>query len=76
MVYLSLPWCDHELCNLVVQVDVTLHLLRYSSGFINVISADTLSHGVKVTVCAPCVSLRLKFTEILIMSYNLSWMSR
>ena len=34
-----------------------------------------MSHGVKVTVCAPCVALRLKITEILIMSYNLSWMS-
>jgi hypothetical protein len=56
-------------------VDVTLHLLCYSSGFILVISEDTLSHDVKVTVCALCVSLRLTFTVILIMSYDLSWMS-
>jgi hypothetical protein len=56
-------------------VDVTLHLLCYSSGFISVISGDTLSHDVKLTVCASCVALRLKFTVILIMSYDLSWMS-
>jgi hypothetical protein len=56
-------------------VDVTLHLLCYSSGFINVISGDTLSHDVKVTVCALCVSLRLNFTAILIISYDLNWMS-
>ena len=43
--------------------------------FINVTSGVTLSHGVKVTVCTPCVALRLKITEILIMSYYLSWMS-
>jgi hypothetical protein len=60
---------------LVELVDVTLHLLCYSSGFISVISRDTLSHDVKVTVCALCVALRLNFTVILIMSYNLSWMS-
>jgi hypothetical protein len=60
---------------LVELVDVTLHLLCYSSGFINVISGDTLSHDVKVTVCALCVSLMLNFTVILIMSYDLSWMS-
>jgi hypothetical protein len=35
------------------------------------ISGDTLSHGVKVTVCALCVALRLKITKILIMSYYL-----
>jgi hypothetical protein len=68
-------WCDHELCNLVEILDVTLHLLCYSSAFINVISGDTLSHDVKLTVCASCVALRLKFTVILIMSYDLSWMS-
>jgi hypothetical protein len=28
-----------------------------------------------MTVCASCVALRLKFTVILIMSYDLSWMS-
>jgi hypothetical protein len=67
--------CDHELCNLVELVDVTLHLLCYSSAFINVISGDTLSHDVKLTVCASCVALRLKFTVILIMSYYLSWIS-
>jgi hypothetical protein len=44
-------------------------------SFINVISGDTLSHDVKVTVCALCVALRLKITVILIISYNLSWMS-
>jgi hypothetical protein len=60
---------------LVELVDVTLHLLCYSSAFILVISRDTLSHDVKVTVCVLCVSLRLKFTVILIMSYDLSWMS-
>ena len=43
--------------------------------FYYVISEDTLSNGLKVTVCTPCVSIRLKITEILIMSYNLSWMS-
>jgi hypothetical protein len=64
--------CDHELCNLVELVDVTLHLLCYSSGFINVISGDTLSHDVKLTVCTSCVALRLNFTVILIMSYDLS----
>jgi hypothetical protein len=47
----------------------------YSNGFILVISRDTLSHDVKVTVCALCVSLRLNFAVILIMSYDLSWMS-
>jgi hypothetical protein len=67
--------CDHELCNLVELVDVALHLLCYSSAFINVISRDTLSHDVKVTVCALCVALRLKIKVILIMSYKLSWMS-
>jgi hypothetical protein len=67
--------CDHDLSNLVELVDVTLHLLCYSSAFINVISGDTLSHDVKVTVCALCVSLRLNFTVILIMTYNLNWMS-
>jgi hypothetical protein len=67
--------CDHELCNLVELVDVALHLLCYSSGFILIISGDTLSHDVKVTVCALCVSLKLNFTVILIMSYDLSWMS-
>jgi hypothetical protein len=67
--------CDDELCNLVELLDVTLHLLCYSSAFINVISGDTLSHNVKMTVCASCVALRLKFTVILIMSYDLSWMS-
>jgi hypothetical protein len=60
---------------LVELVDVTLHLLCYSSGFILVISGDTLYYDVKVTVCALCVSLRLNFTVILIMSYDLSWMS-
>jgi hypothetical protein len=70
-----LSLCDHELCNLVEELDVTLHLLCYSSTFINVISGDTLSHCVKVTVCALCVALRLKIIVILIMSYNLSWMS-
>jgi hypothetical protein len=60
---------------LVEFVDVALHLLCYSSGFILIFSGDTLSHDVKVTVCALCVSLRLKFTVILIMSYDLSWMS-
>jgi hypothetical protein len=60
---------------LVKLVDVTPHLLCYSSDFIIVISGDTLSHDVKVTVCALCVSLRLNFTGILIMSYDLSWMS-
>jgi hypothetical protein len=60
---------------LVELVDVTLHLLCYSSGFISVISGDTLSHDVKATVWVLCVSLRLKFTVILIMSYDLSWMS-
>jgi hypothetical protein len=60
---------------LVELVDVTLHLLCYSSGFILVISGDTLSHDVKLTVCASCVALRLNFTVILIMSYDLSWMS-
>jgi hypothetical protein len=60
---------------LVELVDVTLHLLCYSSGFISVIFGDTLSHDVKVTVCVLCVSLRLKFTVILIMIYDLSWMS-
>jgi hypothetical protein len=60
---------------LVESVDVTLHMLCYSSGFINVISGDTLSHDVKVTVCALCVSLRLNFIVIFIMSYDLSWMS-
>jgi hypothetical protein len=44
---------------LVELVDVTLHLLCYSSGFILVISGDTLCHDVKVTVCALCVSLWL-----------------
>jgi hypothetical protein len=34
--------------------------------FYHVISVDTLSHGVKVTVCTPCLSLRLNFTGILI----------
>jgi hypothetical protein len=68
-------WCDHELCNLVELVDVTLHLLCYSSAFIYVISGDTLSHDVKLTVCASCVTLRINFTVILIMSYDLSWMS-
>jgi hypothetical protein len=34
-----------------------------------------LSHGVKLIVCASCVALRLKIIVILIMSYNLSWMS-
>jgi hypothetical protein len=60
---------------LVELADVTLHLLCYSSGFINVISGDTLSHDVKLTVCASCVALRLNFTVILIMIYDLSWMS-
>jgi hypothetical protein len=60
---------------LVELVDVTLYLLFYSSGFILVISRDTLSHDVKVTVCALCVSLRLNYTAILIMSYDLSCMS-
>jgi hypothetical protein len=60
---------------LVELVDVALHLLCYSSGFILVISRDTLSHDVKVTVCALYVSLRLNFIAILIMSYDLSWMS-
>jgi hypothetical protein len=60
---------------LVELVDITIHLLYYSSGFILVISGDTLSHDVKVTVCVLCVSLRLNFTVILIMSYDLSWMS-
>jgi hypothetical protein len=60
---------------LVELVDVTLHLLCDSSGFISVISEETLSHDVKVTVCALCVSLRQNFTVILIMSYDLSWMS-
>jgi hypothetical protein len=60
---------------LVELVDVTLQLLCYSSGFILVISGDTLSHDVMVIVCALCVSLRLNFTVILIMSYDLSWMS-
>jgi hypothetical protein len=60
---------------LVELLDVALHLLCYSSGFILVISGDTLSHDVKVIVCALCVSLRRKFTVILVMSYDLSWMS-
>jgi hypothetical protein len=60
---------------LVELLDVTYHLLCYSSGFIGVISGDTLSHDVKVTVCALCVAFRLKFTVILIMSYDLSWIS-
>jgi hypothetical protein len=60
---------------LVELVDVTLHLLCYSSDFIIVISRDTMSHDVKVTVCTLCVALRIKFTVILIMSYDLSWMS-
>jgi hypothetical protein len=67
--------CDHELYNLVELVDVTLHILCYSNAFILVTFGDTLSHDVKVTVCALCVSLRQKFTIILIMSYDLSWMS-
>jgi hypothetical protein len=64
--------CDHELYNLVELVDVTLHLLCYSSAFINVIFGDTLSQDVKLTVCTSCVALRLNFTVILIMSYDLS----
>jgi hypothetical protein len=60
---------------LVELVDVTLHLLCYLSAFIIVISEDTLSHDVKVTLCVLCVALRLNFTVILIMSYDLSWMS-
>jgi hypothetical protein len=67
--------CDHDLCNLVELVDVTLHLLCYSSGFINVISGDTLSHDVKLTVCASCVALRINLIVILSMSYDLSLMS-
>jgi hypothetical protein len=43
--------------------------------FITVISGDTLYHDVKVIVCALCVSLRLNFAVILVMSYDLSWMS-
>jgi hypothetical protein len=34
-----------------------------------------MSHDVKLTVCTSCVALRLKFAVILIMSYDLSWMS-
>jgi hypothetical protein len=60
---------------LVELVDVTLHLLCYSSAFILLISGDTLSHDVKVIVCALCVSLRLHFTAVLIVSYDLSWVS-
>jgi hypothetical protein len=59
---------------LVELVDVVLHLICYSSGFIIVISGDTLYHDVKVIVCALCVSLRLNFVVILVMSYDLSWM--
>jgi hypothetical protein len=60
---------------LVELLDVVLHLLWYSSDFIIVIYGDTLYHDVKVTVCALCVSLRLNFTVIVIISYDLSWMS-
>jgi hypothetical protein len=60
---------------LVGLVDVVLHLIYYSSGFIIVISRDTLYHDVKVIVCALCVSLRLNFAVILVTSYDLSWMS-
>jgi hypothetical protein len=60
---------------LVELVDVVLHLLCYTSGFIIVISGDTLYHNVKVIVCALCVSLWLNFAVILVMSYDLSWMS-
>jgi hypothetical protein len=41
-----------------------LLFIYYSSGFILVISGDTLSHDVKVIVCALCVSLRLKIGKI------------
>jgi hypothetical protein len=67
--------CDHKLCNLVELVDATLHLLCYSSAFITVISGDTLSHDEKVIVCALCVALMLKIKVILIMIYDLSWIS-
>jgi hypothetical protein len=75
---LSLPWCDLYVIMSFVSSWISryysFHLLCYSSGFILVISGDTLSHDVKVTVYALCVSLRLNFTVILIMSYDLSWM--
>jgi hypothetical protein len=79
VVHLSLLWCDLYVIMSFVSSWISrcysFHLLCYSIGFILVISWDTLSHDVKVTVCALCVSLRLNFTVILIMSYDLSWMS-
>jgi hypothetical protein len=63
-------WCKNK--HGASKIIDTFETYHYSSAFINVISGDTLSHDMKMTVCALCVSLRLNFTVILIMSYDLS----